>query len=153
VGLAGAAFGIEYDGTGGSGVDFFGYELCADIEFPDGNWPANPPAGNTITWDSGSNCQNTPDPSDPQGHAAAVACGFYTYAYSTDSFQIIRRPVAVPDFKVSDCTAAESNPQYPYFAGKAGFGGGSSFDPCSEVLPVEPVTWGGLKRQFRGGGE
>ena len=148
-GVAGVALGINYNGAGSAGVDLFGAETCSDIEFPDGNWPDNPPCGNTITWSSAANCQQTVDPSDPQGEGYAIAYGFYAYAYSPDTFEIIKRPVAVPDFKVSDCTSAESNPVFPEAAGKAGFGQ-PGYQPCVAVVPVEESTWGNIKRQFGG---
>jgi hypothetical protein len=145
-GVAGVALGINY----GPNLGFFGTETCADIEFPDANWPGTPPAGNTITWDSGANCQQTVDVSDPQGQGYAVAWGAYTYAYGDELFEVIQRPVAVPDFKVSDCTAAESNPAFPEAAGKVGYGNAVGYQPCVVVVPVEESTWGGIKSQFSG---
>jgi hypothetical protein len=52
-GVGGVSFGITYNDTSGSGVDIFGWTLCADAEYrgaPDGKtWPGST-SGNVIVW-------------------------------------------------------------------------------------------------------
>ena len=59
-GVGGISCGIEYDSAQGSGVDVFGWYLCADLEFTsrgdNGEWPAAG-GGNRMTWVMTLNCQ------------------------------------------------------------------------------------------------
>ena len=71
-GIAGLSCGIEFDST----VGMFGWSLCADLDFPNGGWPASG-GGNRITWVASTNCQRyTPEPFVPYT-VQAVAGAFY----------------------------------------------------------------------------
>jgi len=140
VGVAGASFGLSYDGAAQSGIDVFSWTRCADMEFPGGDGTAWPDSGsgNVVTWDHSLNCQATPVPGDQDGGVGAVLGTFYVYAYSSDVFQITpRNYVPNPDFDVSDCNGAVSHLTYPGNAGEVGFGGSSGRDPCLESESLE----------------
>ena len=67
-GLAGVEFGLQYTpypyaGGSSTGLYLGSWQLCADLDF---EGPGFPGAGseNVITF---AGCQNTPDPTDPEG--------------------------------------------------------------------------------------
>ena len=148
VGLAAVSLGIEW-----SDPEMFvsaGDLSCADVAFPSPTWPASG-SGILVAWNSATNCQNTPDASDPQGQAVGVAYALYTYAYSPAHLQVIQRPQDSV-LKVADCNSVESVLNVPDQAGRIIFGTSSetfAFDPCTPYpLPVEPTSWGRLKRMY-----
>ena len=150
VGVAGISMGIDYSSPDLLVLD--NNDVCADLAFPAANWP-DPGSGIVITWGSATNCQNTPDPSDPQGQAAAAAYALYTYAYAASYLQVIQRPIGDMALTVADCNSAESQLLVPDQAGRITFGAEGNeqfaFDPCTIYpLPVEPTSWGRLKRMY-----
>ena len=155
-GISGLSCGLQYDPQPSSGVDMFGYTLCADSESPsagpNGMWP-EPGGGNRISWNPDTNCQRTVI--SPDG-VHAVACSFYVHAYSPDLFVIDydRTRSPVPEMTITDCAGAIT----PYGnaclkgPGFIGFGqpgctpceGG----PCWICTETQPETWGTLKQMF-----
>lgn len=143
-GIQGIEFGISFDGEAGAGLDTYGVEKCADQEFSGLGWP-NAGGSVTYTWIS---CQNTVDPTDPDGQAVAVASVIYAYAYSDDQACITVKASGV--FGATDCAATSSDltGNFPWNAGCVGFDQ-AGFDPCLQhVDPVEETTWGAIKQQF-----
>ena len=144
-GIAGVSLGIQYDGVASSGIDVFGWSLCSDLDFPNGSWP-NSGGGTRITWSAGTNCQRTV--LGTMG-AHAVAGAFYVYAYSSDTFKITEnKGLAIPELRVADCNASESNINQAKGVGSAGFGANAGCNPCLTdcgIIPVEPTTWGKIK--------
>jgi hypothetical protein len=138
VGVAGMSCGVQF----GGGVAVFGWTLCADLEFPNGGWPANG-GGNRITWDATTNCQTT----DVAGEGVhAVAGSFYLYAYSDGLFEVTpNNGVPVPELQVADCSAASEDVQIA--GGAVGFGALEGFNPCG-VVPVEETSWGKIKGAY-----
>jgi hypothetical protein len=130
-GLAGTQFGIEY----GSGIEIFGWTLCAALEFPmpSPTWPASG-GGNLITWDPNNNCQRV---------ETSVAGFFYMGAYQPTDMQLTVRPVDSLA-KVADCSASEFE-LVEGDLGMASFGGGPGLNPCAEGTPVQATTWSGVK--------
>jgi hypothetical protein len=151
-GISGLSCGIAYDPAPGQGCDVLGFQVCADLDYPNsgpyGEWPASH-GGNTLVWTRNNNCQNT---ARANCGVHAVACGFYVYAYSPDQFAVIQNENVVdgPLFAIVDCELAGSDLPYPSHAGKVGFGMGG-YNPCVEEAPVPTVqtTWGKLKNQYR----
>lgn len=147
-GVSGAEFGIDYNGNPSAGVDADGWTACGDLEFPNSNWPdAN--TGNIVTFNPGSNCQNTPsEPFVPQTVIAILGALDVT-AYTPDILSVIPRPVT-GFAKVSDCNGAEDDlldlgGSEPSHLGQAEFGLGSGYNPCGLPTPVENTTWGAIK--------
>jgi hypothetical protein len=163
-GLAGVSCGLLYDNAVGSGVDVFGWTLCADLEFTNGaatcppdlppcEWPISH-GGNRITWVSTTNCQRTV--AGTEG-VHAVAGSFYLYAYGPDVFELTEnKNLQIPELAVANCAA---NTDYlPW--GRIAFvtfstsGTDLGCNPCTEPdvdctrVPVEPTTWGKLKTRF-----
>jgi hypothetical protein len=141
VGVAGAQFGIDYNGTTGEGVDVFEWRKCGDLEFSGEGWPgAN--TGNIVTWVKTTNCQIGP--------AMTAAGYFYIGAYTADRMSIIPRPVD-GWAKVADCSAKEDNltGQSPSALGYVDFGTGSGYNPCATIVPVQEATWSSVKTLFR----
>ncbi len=94
-GIAGASCGILYDNAFETGVDVFGWTLCADLEFTNGaatclpdlppcEWPISG-GGNRVTWVSTTNCQRTVRA--PDGVHAIAGC-VLPGAYSPDVLQL-----------------------------------------------------------------
>lgn len=146
-GLAGLQCGIHYqngepaDMTDQTGIDIFGWTLCATLEFvtPGANeWP-RPGGGNLITWDSTNNCQLG---------ETGVAGYFYAAAYSVDTFQITPRPVD-SIAKVANCQNSETNLTMDAL-GCAHFSNTTTTgcNPCVQNCfgdPVEETTWSRIK--------
>lgn len=155
-GIAGLSCGIEYDNASGGGVDIFGYELCADLEFSNagasGEWPAAG-GGNRITWDRFTNCQRSVI--DPDG-VHAIACAFYVYAYGSDLLRVTPNMnlESGAELAVADCSASTTFLPYGGLWGVGiGFGGAPGCNPCSDAfcvgdVPVVPTTWSRLKQRF-----
>lgn len=149
-GVAGAEFGIDYDGNPNIGVDVDGWTLCGDLEFPNVNWP-NANTGTIITWNPGTNCQNTPSEPFVPRTVVALLGAFNVTAYSPDAMMVIPRPIS-GFAKVADCAGSEDdiNRQAqacdPLQLGIASFGNSSAYNPCGLVTMVETTTWGGIKR-------
>ncbi len=162
-GLAGMSCGILYDNARGSGVDVFGWTLCADLEFTNGNltcppdlppceWPISG-GGNRITWVMTTNCQKTDVP--PDG-VHAVAGAFYLYAYSPDVFAITPNlNLMIPELAVADCKASTTlydltNGDATWRMGAVGFGPVETYpgyNPCDPIT-VQETTWGKVKTQY-----
>jgi hypothetical protein len=137
-GVGGCSFGILRSGPA---VGFFGFTLCADLQFPNGGWP-NSGGGNRITWVSTTNCQRDVIGTDG---AHAVAGSFYLYATGNGTVSITpNNGLVVPELKVSDCNASESDVTC---VGAVGFGTSLGYNPCTNpcATPVEPTTWGAIK--------
>ena len=150
VGLAGAEFGIEYDGASGSGVDVTGWQACSDLEFPQDDWPASG-SGNLVTW---ATCQTTNlvTTGNPTGKTAYAVCGVFQVAvFGQDQMTITPRPVS-GYMKVADCSAVEDD----ITADAAARGGVATFctnrqgyNWCKgKKLPGEEATWGKLKTLY-----
>ena len=144
-GLAGLSCGIRYNES----VSMFGWELCSDLEFPNGGWP-NSEAGNRITWSPLSNCQRT-EVGDEGTQTAAGA--FYVFAYGAGNMFITKNEnLVIPELAVADCNAAET--QLEVTRGGIVAFGDASVAPCNPCLmecmgvPVEPTTWGKLKTKY-----
>lgn len=105
-GLRGIELGIDYNGAEGSGIDIFGWSLCADLEFPSGVWPTVAGVGNVITW---ATCQDDLVPGFETEGAQAIAGSFYVYAYSPDVLSMIPRPTPNPDIGVADCASQQTS--------------------------------------------
>lgn len=152
LGLAGAEFGIEYDGASGSGVDVMSWRPCADLEFPQDDWPASG-SGNLVTWESSLNCQNTnlvQNPPQPKT-AYAVAGLFHVLVWGQDQMEITVRPVS-GRMKVADCQAAEDDLTDAMVArgGIATFcTNRQGYNFCrGKNLATEETTWGKIKTQY-----
>jgi hypothetical protein len=147
VGIAGAEFGIEYDGAEGSGVDVQIWRGCADLEYPSDDWPASG-SGNLVTW---AECQATNlDPKVPK--SAYAVCGvFHVDVLGQDEMQVTPRPVS-GRMKVADCAAVEDDITDAVVAR----GGIATF--CTnrhgyaychgKVLPGTEATWGKIKTLY-----
>lgn len=142
LGIAGAQWGIQYDGAAGSGCDVEKWTTCADLEFSGTNWPAAD-TGNLVTWEPSLNCQG-----DMTTFAPILVGVFQVTTYSSDVFSIVPRPVD-GKAKVADCNAAEDDLTglVPSRLATASFGG-TGYNPCSAITPVKATTWGSLKRMF-----
>lgn len=108
LGVAGLAFGIDYDDEWGSGVDIVGpWFLCASgLEFPSNNWPAAG-SGNILTWNTAScGTQNLP----PDG-VHGIAGAFYMYAYTADTFSITKHMLVQGDpiLAMANCEGAQKD--------------------------------------------
>jgi hypothetical protein len=148
-GVAGMQFGIQYGSAMSdlSGIDIFGWTLCATLEFPQPApvWPNNG-GGTLITWDSTNRCQQF----EPGGLGTGVvgnAGYFYMAAYSAATMQITVRPV--DGFaKVASC-AAEEDILPEYKLGAATFGGGQGFSPWCDGDPTVNTTWSTVKSLYK----
>jgi hypothetical protein len=153
LGIAGMSCGIDYNGMASKGVDVFGWNLCADLQFTnsgaEGEWPAAG-GGNRITWVSTTNCQTEVLGTDG---VHAIGGAFYLYAYSGDVFQVTgNMNLVIPELAVADCNASTTMlPMDGQASGSVGFGE-PGCNPCVEycgpVVPVESTTWGRVKTQY-----
>jgi hypothetical protein len=141
VGIAGAQFGVSYDGTGASGVDVMNWRSCSDLEYRQDNWPASG-TGNLITWDFSGNCQR-----GDGGISPITAGAFDVTIYSGDVFSVTPRPVDGLA-KVAGCDVVEIDltDLVPSRLGKVAFGSTDGYNPClGPQTPVRPTTWGSIK--------
>lgn len=158
-GVGGLQCGIAYDAPPNSGVDVFGWSLCASLEFnsngPNGPWPSAG-SGNLITWETNTLCQRF-EPGGPGVGVTANAGYFYCAAYTPGILHVIPRPVD-GQAKVADCSAYES------LIGGVGFPGGtashlgavyfsasgniSGYNPCGAVYPVRITSWSSIKAMY-----
>jgi hypothetical protein len=149
-GVAGMQFGIEYGSEMSdlSGIDIFGWVLCATLEFPQPSpvWPNNG-GGNLITWDSTNRCQ-TFEPAGLGTGVVANAGYFYMAAYSPASMEITVRPVDGLA-KVASCAAEEDLLSGLVRLGTATFGGGQGLSPWCEVDPTVIATWSTVKSLYK----
>jgi len=140
-GVAGAQFGVDYDGTGGSGTDIATWKSCSDLEYREDNWPAAG-TGNLITWDYLGNCQ--------RNSAAPLTAGAFDVSiYSGDVFSVTPRPVDGMA-KVAGCDLVETDltDMVPSHLGKIAFGS-NGYNPClGPQTPVHPTTWGSIKTLY-----
>jgi len=149
VGIAGAEFGIEYDGAAGSGVDITGWKACSDLEFPQDDWPQSG-SGNLVTW---ADCQLTNlVQNPPQARTAYAVCGVLSVSvYGQDQLAITPRPVS-GRLKVADCNAVEDDITDAVVArgGIATFcSNRSGYNYCKgKNLPGQEATWGKLKTMY-----
>ena len=154
-GIAGLSCGIMYDGVAPSGIDVFGWYLCADLEFTNagafGEWP-EAGGGNRITWSMIDACQRTVIGTDG---VHAIAGAFYIYAYGPDVLQVTpnNNLQSEPELAVADCTASTTYlPVDGSAAGSVGFGQ-PGCNPCAEncgppPIATTPTTWGKVKSQY-----
>jgi hypothetical protein len=154
-GIAGMEFGIDYDGALASGIDVDSWNLCADLEFPEGDGSGGPAAdwpeagtGTIITWDRLLNCQDIS--SEPYVPHTVVAIGgvLNVWGYGPDQLVITTRPVS-GFAKVANCKASEDriDGMVPSHLGIAGFCL-PGYNPCGLPTAVEPTTWGRVKQQY-----
>jgi len=148
-GVAGLSCGLEYNSGTSSGVEMWGWTMCADgLEFPNARWP-EAGGGNILTWNE---CQQE-EPGGVGTGVTAVAGFFYITAYSPDRFEIIenRGLFSGPELLVADCSAAETDiPREA--AGWLGFSDDDSEKgelPCLE-FEVSETTWGDVKNKYGG---
>ena len=158
VGVAGLEVGLNYDGALGSGVDINSWQLCADLEFTSGSWPAQG-SGTVITWEPSFNCQSTSSvPDTVFNHMViAVAGVFNITAYGADFIDLIPRPVSGAA-KIADCRAVEDDITANKFQlGRAGFCRNSGKSWCEYLTPgpdgtflddAESTTWGKVKSMY-----
>lgn len=136
-GLELARLAVDFDRTTGSGVDTFGWTLCASRQADGSDW-YNGFSGNTLYWDD---CPKT---------EFAVGGYFYMAAYDPSRMALI--PPAGEDARIQNCGGAEVIVP-PTRLGIASFTGDDGCNPCSEecnYVPVERSSWGGLKALYRG---
>lgn len=154
--LAGFQLGVDYDlasegyphnsssDTDGVGIDMFGWNLCATLQFALGDWTnqgAEPGGGNLITWDRDNVCQVGP---------VAIAGYFYIAAYGPSTMYVTPRPVD-GTAKVADCNAFEYAPLPLTALGFAAFSPAGTVDGCNpcdqacEVVATVPTTWSSIK--------
>jgi hypothetical protein len=144
-GVAGASFGISYNGEEGTGLDISSWTLCADLEFPGGpagiSWPGSG-SGNVITWDRTNSCQDESSVGDHDAGVTTLLGVLSVYAYSHDLLSITpRQYVTMHDLQVVDCTSSASNIAYPEHVAKIEFGTGTNaFDPCFSADSLAPGT-------------
>jgi hypothetical protein len=168
LGVAGLEYGIEYDGAFGSGVDITSWQLCADLEFTSGGYPAAG-SGNLITWEPSQNCQNDPaefhgfggggqgdtNPNGKQGvrgSVIAVAGVFRVNIWGSDTMEITPRPVS-GKLAVADCRAAVDNLTNKLVArgGIAAFCSnynGYNFCAKGALAGEQETTWGKIKTKY-----
>lgn len=139
-GIAGASFGIDYDGAAQSGFDVYSWTLCADAETPDAGWPAAR-TGNRLTFNGATNCQTTGN-----GNIGAVAVlgYFYSGAYSPDIVRMTPYP-GTGVGSVLNCVGAEDpvywNPdRCQTFFGAVAFGRAGGINPCGERGSCTPYS-------------
>lgn len=131
-GIAGASFGIDYNGAAQSGFDVYSWNLCADAETPDAGWPAAR-TGNSLTFNGATNCQTT---GNANIGAVAVLGYFYSGAYSPDVVRMTPHPGSGVG-SVLNCAGAE-DPVYwspdrcQTFFGAVAFGRAGGINPCGE---------------------
>jgi len=160
LGVSGVSLGVDYGSTpgvqqDGVGCDVFGYLSCSDLEYTNGidmndtstEFPSAG-GGNRLIWVRTTNCQRHVV---PFWGVEAVACVFYVYAYSPDQFRVDmnRNLQSGPEFQIVDCPGpALSDMEFPYGAGIIGFDSPTfGYNPCN-YDPVEPTTWGKLKKHY-----
>jgi hypothetical protein len=154
--IAGMECGLEYLGPNDQGVVVGQWFLCADLEFanagPRGDWP-EAGSGNRITWERENNCQNQPLSSNG---VHAVAGAFYIYSYGPDEFKITpnRTLVSGSAATVADCQAAQASidtTETAHKLARVSFGS-TGLNPCDFIPnPVNPATWGQIKKQYQPG--
>ncbi len=127
--------GITYDAVPGSGVDVFGWTLCADLGTstagPNGHWPS---AGSSAEF-QWTTCQQTPYGSDG---VHAVAGAVYVYAYGDDLLGTTSHAVE-GSIVVSNCALTPTHLP-PSVGGAVAFGSGSGVNPCltAELWSYQP---------------
>ena len=142
--IAGAQFGIQYEGAYGVGCDVFGWRSCADLEYSSDSWPASG-SGNLLTWEYGTNCQG-----DTLAYSPILVGAFELSTYSGDLFSLVPRP-ADGRAKVADCSLVEMDitDETPSRLGAVGFGTEPGYNPClGPLTPVRTTTWGRLKTLY-----
>jgi hypothetical protein len=150
-GVAGAQYGIEYNGTPGAGVDIYSWTRCAALDVTDPSWPADGTgalaAWNASSTDPATGCQMLP--AEDYGVTAVVGY-FYVGVYSPDRMSVTVRPVD-GKAKVANCQNVEDDLTglLPPHLGYVDFGGGGGYNPCGVPVAFQTVTWGGIKALYR----
>ena len=142
-GVAGMEYGIAYDPT----LTVSSVQLCADLSFPEPGWPASG-TGTITTWNAGGNCQSEPSEPFVPNTVMAIAEAFLVTAVAPGQMYVTPRPIT-GRAKVADCLFAEDDltdaiPSHLAVAGFCTWG----YNACWPGDPVEPVTWGRLKRAY-----
>ena len=158
--ISGASFGVDYDGSAGSGIDpnFTTWTLCADgLSFPNdggnGEFP-KPKGGIRLTWTLPTSCASE----TVGGIIHAMVGSFYVYAYSAAVLRLTENNNLVgglPELAVADCAGATTLMEEIYPAnlidnllGRVQFGAGNQgYIPCS-VVPARSTTWGNIKTKY-----
>ena len=157
-GISAVKCGINYDPTLQTGVDVFGWALCANAEIrttgPNGLWPA-PQSGNLITW-TDENCQRD-EPAGSGSGVVAAAGYFYCAAYTADDLRIELHPTdglvtvgsCAADVDTVEGGGITRNPSHLGFARFSPGGLEEGYNPCESDTPVQPATWGRIKLAFQ----
>jgi len=147
--ICGVQAGIAYDATrdGHAGVEMQAWHLCADMEFPDDNWPASG-TGNTVTWAN-------------QAYATDVnVMGYFeVFVHGASTMSVTPWPISGVA-KIANCSSLEYTLVIPpdrlgwVSWGGAGFGLDTNGcnparEPCvTASVPTQAVTWGRLKNLY-----
>jgi hypothetical protein len=132
-GASGVSFGIQYNSGAWSGLYMHSWHLCADAESPTAGWPASG-TGNTVSWNSETNCQRT-EPGGAGTGVVATAGYFNVSAYTPVQLFLTPNP-ATGTATVTTCTGITDVIAPPDTChqlsslGFAGFGGMPGFRPC-----------------------
>ena len=150
-GVSGAEFGIEYDGASGSGVDVLTWTSCADLQFPQHDWPLSG-SGNLVTWEAVGNCQRNQLVADTPGTGYAVVGFFSVLAYGQDKMSVIPRPVSGA-MKTADCINGEEDDITGAMVARGGIAqfctGRKGYNYCRyTTLGTNETTWGRIKTQY-----
>lgn len=152
VGIAGAQWGLDYDGALGSGVDVLSWRSCGALEFPSGNYPAAG-GGNLVTFNPVTNCQNTPYEEmggEPLTNSVIAFLGVLHVAVTGgDELAVTARPVD-GTLAVASCAAIVDILDESTDAGSVTFcGNRPGYNPCLKTsLAIEPTTWGSIKSKY-----
>ncbi|HEX7878342.1 MAG TPA: hypothetical protein VF720_02975 [Candidatus Eisenbacteria bacterium] len=157
-GVAGAEFGIDYNGDYGVGVEIYLWTLCATLELGgrEPGWP-NADSATLITWDASTRCQRN-EPGGPGSGVVATAGYFYCAAYNADTLRIVpRRRLPSHTYarvRVANCASQEDiiddrdAPASPSPLGSVAFSASGleeGTNPCQKIVPVQGTTWSRLK--------
>jgi hypothetical protein len=154
VGVAGVAFGIEYDLSTGSGIDVLGWTSCGDLEFTSGGFPQG--GGNVVTWEPTFNCQLQNREEDNQGNEVrnsviAVAGAFRVFLLGGDQMEIVPHQND-GRLKVLDCVAREDDltDAAKNRGGQAAFCTGRQYNFCRRgaMAGTQETTWGNIKTLY-----
>jgi hypothetical protein len=144
-GIGGLSCGVYYDGELGSGVDVYGWTLCADVEATQeailgddrSEWPY-PGSGIRITWNTPIHCQKGLITGHETEGIHAIAGAFYLYAYGADLLYLTpnMRGPAAPELAVVGCDGTVDNLPYDR-------DGAVRFSSAGNELGYNPCTGAG----------